>query len=1413
MLIPWAAVLTVVSGSDYSRTIYVDPERGNDTENCVEEPSYEAPCKSLSYAFQTQYRRSSTSYSLQPGTHYLDSTNASDTPFTALTDIAITGNSSSPSFVKILCSTDNTGLSFFRVQNITLGRFTMTNCSSREKGTSKNISDSAGFELLFITTALYFSHCTNISMESVIVANSPNASGLTVYNTIGTNTFTRCEFTNNLGPVNSSSFSGGGGVYIEFSYCIPGNTSCQSGSQPSYTNSNSNSVYVFTDCNFTNNSAIFSGTDNELSFISRRQVHVSFGLGGGLSIFFCGNATGNSVLISESTFSQNSAWFGGGLYVEFTDTSEGNSVSVVGSAFSDNICPESSRGGGVNIASFVSDDHTNLTENSVSITGCNFTQNRALKGGGLRMVATQQVFNLSLSGVRFDTNKGWFGGAVLIQMKDISLAEKRPSVLIQNCTFTRNTVNSYKYTGPHEVGMGIVYVESIDVKFDGKNVFENNLGSGLTLVEASAKVTNTTMIFVNNSAVNGGALALLGSAKLLVNNQTYILLDSNRALSMGGAIFNKYTERNTYIFTTNCFVVHEDGSLQPDEWGAHFVFRDNYDLMGENVIQTTSALSCDVTEMRNLSSVFCWKNWTYEYNGIQSHDCSQYIRTAPGHIVVHSNNSDNDNVFVVTAYPGEVTQIPISIFDDLNHTSAAVFSAIGKSDNSSTTKLARLDPDYSYIFSSKIRVLGTPNHSLQVNLDSIGDRRWHVRFVVNLTACPPGLSLLPVPVLLNNVSNSSLQYSESGEYWELEEEGEVDGSKACGCVSSDDSFQSLRCNSPTNAALLRGYWMGLETVHDQEVYVVSPCPSGFCLTARHEYISLPEDPNSLDKHICGIYNRKGRVCGECVDDYGPAINSGSFECVLCNISRHQLALHATYYVLSVYVPLFLLFLAIIVFNIKLTTGPANSFILFSQVISSTLNINADNRIPFNSISPNFDRYLKAYKFPYGIFNLQFFEIFVPEESRCFGTHLNALDLLLLEYLVAVSPLVMILAIVGVYRITGRCNWCSTCLCNRLCCYSNSRNRRICEESSDKLRKSTVPAIASFILLSYTKFSLTSSLIMAPAFIHTLGGEKAPQVYFYFAAQYRFDTPENILRYILPATLVFVTFVAVPPLLLLDYPLRLLERVLRLSPLLWRLYPSCKIHILLDAFQGCYKDRYRWFAGLYFIFRLLINATNASFDDLEQFFFQEFYCIVLALLVLLFRPYRRQFYLLNYFDCLIFLNLAVINLITLFLFVDTRRGANASVLLFSVQYILVFLPLVYMLVYVVWRLLPIPRVRTRVREWLENRRHTHKMENLIQNKSNTDSSSETPDDVDWERAKIINRYRPLRSPEGPLHSSVSRPTWNDSAATHPNPPSSSSTSEKGRVSGKDYGGTGRSDSGVSSTPASSMCPDDPLEHNT
>jgi len=269
-------VLVAVSGVEYSHTIYVDPVSGSNTTACLTDNNSSQPCRNLSYAFQ--YRNHSTQYLLHPGTHYLNSI-ASDSPFTDLEEIAITGMGSGPEDTEVVCSTANAGLAFINVTNVDFANVTFSNCASLQNSTSKNFS-SDDFELSSTQVGLYFSLCANVSMDSVHVADSPQASGVTMYNTIGVNTFTDCSFSNNSNP-SPVSYPGGGGVYIEFSYCLPGDISCENGMQESYTDHNHGSTYQFIGCNFTQNQAYSLNTSNASSYIiPYREHHVAFGRGG-----------------------------------------------------------------------------------------------------------------------------------------------------------------------------------------------------------------------------------------------------------------------------------------------------------------------------------------------------------------------------------------------------------------------------------------------------------------------------------------------------------------------------------------------------------------------------------------------------------------------------------------------------------------------------------------------------------------------------------------------------------------------------------------------------------------------------------------------------------------------------------------------------------------------------------------------------------------------------------------------------------------------------------------------------------------------------------------------------------------------------------------------------------------------------
>ena len=237
------------------------------------------------------------------------------------------------------------------------------------------------------------------------------------------------------------------------------------------------------------------------------------------------------------------------------------------------------------------------------------------------------------------------------------------------------------------------------------------------------------------------------------------------------------------------------------------------------------------------------------------------------------------------------------------------------------------------------------------------------------------------------------------------------------------------------------------------------------------------------------------------------------------------------YIASVYIPLAFLFTILISFDIRLTTGPANAFILYCQIITTTFGLDADGGIPLDTLTKNnTETLIKFYNIPYGILNLNFIENFLP--SICFSSTWNTLDILLLQYGVAFFPLLMIVIIVICLRIKETCWRCNSVQTKSGC-------SKYLDSKIKKVNNALLPAFAAFLLLAYTKVSLISSYLMSTMYLKDENGSAIEPSRLYLAGQY--STNDSVYYYYtVPALFMCFTFVALTPLLLLDFPLRALE---------------------------------------------------------------------------------------------------------------------------------------------------------------------------------------------------------------------------------------------------------------------------------
>ena len=145
-------------------------------------------------------------------------------------------------------------------------------------------------------------------------------------------------------------------------------------------------------------------------------------------------------------------------------------------------------------------------------------------------------------------------------------------------------------------------------------------------------------------------------------------------------------------------------------------------------------------------------------------------------------------------------------------------------------------------------------------------------------------------------------------------------------------------------------------------------------------------------------------------------------------------------------------------------------------------------------------------------------------------------------------------------------------------------------------------------------------------------------------------------------------------IVIGFPLLLL-----LEPFLSSKINFIKIKPLVDQFQGCYKDKYCYFAGYYMICRLviiLLVIVKISDDFTTQYLLISS-CALMQLIHVLVKPYVSTIH--NIFDGIILQLIVIISVLPIVEFVDNYDESFVLVII----YILVILPLISFVTIMVW----------------------------------------------------------------------------------------------------------------------------------
>ncbi|XP_065904916.1 uncharacterized protein [Dysidea avara] len=178
--------------------------------------------------------------------------------------------------------------------------------------------------------------------------------------------------------------------------------------------------------------------------------------------------------------------------------------------------------------------------------------------------------------------------------------------------------------------------------------------------------------------------------------------------------------------------------------------------------------------------------------------------------------------------------------------------------------------------------------------------------------------------------------------------------------------------------------------------------------------------------------------------------------------------------------------------------------------------------------------------------------------------------------------------------------------------------RLSYKFSPFISRGFIHVICLLLILSYSSVATTSLLL-----IRSLTFLDVDKIYSYLSPDIEYFHGRH-LPYAIVAVLCTIVIVIGLPLLLL------------LEPFLKRKLNFTRIKPLLDQFQECYKDRYRYFAAYYMICRLLILILIITTppNDLTVQYILISICVAMATVHLIVKPYHYK--VLNVFDGLILL---------------------------------------------------------------------------------------------------------------------------------------------------------------------------------
>ena len=942
-------------------------------------------------------------------------------------------------------------------------------------------------------------------------------------------------------------------------------------------------------------------------------------LAGGVELQIEEDSTGNLVSLVDVRIENNAATWGGGMVIEFGGNAQNNHVSLSQVTFSSNAAAKA--GGGLNVG-FIEGASDPPITNTVYVTDCEFIDNIAKYGAGTAIYASHtncaEESDDNGSALVFESCR-WAGNIAAFFGSTVDISP-----------YSYDTLERIYY--PHPRFINCVFTANHTHEQRNQNLLIN---VGSFAVNAFEVLFEGTVRFQNHSitplhVTDGTVTFLPGTRAFFENNRG----SQGGALALFGSSVLQVL-RNTMLSFVNNSASGDGGAIYQSTQNHHDFFSSRTCF-----IQNGGETYRDAKERPTLyfrgNRVGHKSQTGHALYATTFLPCyfSQFgrVRFSEDGVMealqkIALFHFDNDTVALATSpqafesnetdlsvIPGRVAKINVTMKDELNNTAPTVYRVIQND---------TCPADRQFIINS-FRI-NTREEECTLSLVSVNFRESLLKLNITLEKCPPGFYM-------------------------------DDTSQACSCsayVKTEAYFGINSCHDQQiNAFLSNNFWAGYD---DDEKLLTARCPSSFCiikLDREVHGIMLPNTSSGADlqKAVCRP-NRAGWLCGKCEDKHTTYFHSPTYQCR----PRRYCAWGVLFYFISEVFPIVAMFSVIAVFDIRFTTGTASGLVFFAQIID-TVTI----RMKWDSEQSKLIEVLSIiYRVIYGLFNFNFFNL--ESASFCLLRNATVQDVIAFKYISVLLAFVLLLCIVLFLKYCT----CNNCLKTKSKVFVVWKNR------------SVVHSMSAVLVMCYAQCTNISFQILTKTTLRGAGNEPVHSVTLYGGVKY--FSSEHLV-YALAACFCLSTIVAIPPVLLLVYPGYLtLFSFCKLSesyPVQFASRFFIKLKPFFDSFQGCYRDKLRFFSGVYFLGRVAILGIDAFVTSTSQSVLgMEITILIVLGMYALCHPFRSTTDNVN--TILILVNISLIGVLTQLAYSQDGYDDQRNVVTFAVvaRLILLYLPIV------------------------------------------------------------------------------------------------------------------------------------------